>query len=414
MKKAEKTVQVAVVGAGASGLMAAVRAAQSMKQAGRLVSVLVLEGCARPGRKLLATGNGKCNLTNMNAGPGAYFGSAGVQRVLQAVPPARVRAVFHSLGLLTRADSEGRVYPVNEQASAVLGCLLNACEELGVEILCGTAVTSVCRKENGFSLGLFNGEERLARRVILACGGKAAPSLGCGDNAPGLVRSLGHMVTPRAPALVRLLAPEVPAALKGVRVRACARLLQNGTLTGETRGEVIFGAGSVSGICIMQLARQVSCGKEKEAQLWLDLLPEMEEEELCAFLAQLCREHPELPAEKLLDGVLSARLAGEVLGRSGIQGGTCGRVTPSQRKAAARHCKAFGLRVTGTGGWADAQVTAGGVPLKELELPRMASRCCPGLYVTGELCDVDGDCGGYNLHWAWATGLLAGDAAAHG
>lgn len=405
-------VQVAVVGAGASGLMAAVRAAQEMKKAGRPVSVLVLEGSAKPGRKLLATGNGKCNLTNMNAAPAAYFGSRGAGRVLQTVSPARVRGVFQSLGLLTKADEMGRVYPVNEQAAAVLGCLLTACEELGVEVRCGGAVTSVRREKDGFALGLSTGETLAARRLVMACGGKAAPNLGCGDNAPNLVKSLGHTVTDRAPALVRLLTPEVPAALKGVRAKANVTLFLNNAPAGEAVGEVIFGAGSLSGICVMQLSRAVACQKGSAA-LALDFLPEMDEGALRGFLLRLCEEHPAFPAARLLDGVLPAKLTTEVLRRCGIRGeGKCKDIPRKQLGALAHGCKAFVLKITGTGDWADAQVTAGGVPLTELSLPQMASRCCPGLFITGELCDVDGDCGGYNLHWAWATGMLAGEAAA--
>ena len=403
--------QVVVAGAGASGLMAAISAAREMKKAGRPVSVLVLEGSAKPGRKLLATGNGKCNLTNMNAAPAAYFGSRGAGRVLQAVSPARVRAFFQSLGLLTKADEMGRVYPVNEQAAAVLQCLLHACEELGVEVRCGAALTSVQKEKQGFSLGLSTGEKLTAGRLILACGGKAAPNLGCGDNAPNLAKSLGHTVTQRVPALVRLLAPEVPAALKGVRTKARVTLHLNGAAAGETEGEVIFGAGSLSGICVMQLSRAVACQKGKAA-LSLDLLPDMEEGALRGFFLRFCEDHPAFPAEKLLDGVLPAKLSTEVLRRCGVKNGTCRELSRKLLGALAHGCKQFELNITGTGDWADAQVTAGGVPLTELSLPQMASRCCPGLFITGELCDVDGDCGGYNLHWAWATGMLAGEAAA--
>jgi len=411
MKKNEQW-QLAVVGAGASGLIAAVRAAQEMKKAGQPVSVLVLEGSAKPGRKLLATGNGKCNLTNMNAAPASYFGSRGASRVLQAVSPARVRSYFQALGLLTKEDDMGRVYPVNEQASAVLGCLLNACEELGVEVRCGGAVTALQREKNGFSIKLSTGETLCAARVLLACGGKAAPNLGCGDNAPNLARSLGHTVTERTPALVRLLAPEVPAALKGVRTKAAVTLQLENAPAVSSEGEVIFGAGSVSGICVMQLSRAVAAQKGKTA-LVLDLLPEMEEGALRGFLLCLCEEHPLLPAARILDGVLPGKLNTEVLRRCGVKtDGLCREIPRKQLASLAHGCKAFALKITGTGDWADAQVTAGGVPLTELSLPQMASRCCPGLFITGELCDVDGDCGGYTLHWAWATGLLAGEAAA--
>ena len=413
MKK-EAIYQVAVVGAGASGLAAAVRCAQVQRETGQKVSVLVLEGSAKPGRKLLATGNGKCNLTNLSAVQAGYHGDVHpAAAVLQACPPARVRAWFRTLGLLTKADEAGRVYPCNEQASAVLDCLCAALEDLGGTLCCGAAVTRICRENDSFAL--FCGEEQVfhAGRVILAGGGLASPKLGCGSDAAKLAVSLGHTVTPRFPALVRLISPEIPAALKGVRVKTEVSLLDSGKPLAQAAGEAIFGAGSLSGICVMQVSRLAAQRGKSGGKLTLsmDLLPDLQEKALADWMHTLAGAHPAWPAARLLAGVLPTKLGPEVLRRCRVTR-TCGELNRRDLAALAHAVKHFTLKIEGTGNWDDAQVTAGGVPFGELNVPAMASRRCPGLFITGELVNLDGDCGGFNLQWAWATGLSAGEAAA--
>lgn len=411
MKK-EMIYQVAVIGAGASGLAAAVRCAQVQHEAGKPVSVLVLEGSAKPGRKLLATGNGKCNLTNLAAAQTGYHGDTHpAAGVLQACPPARVRAWFRSLGLLTKADEAGRVYPCNEQASAVLACLCDALEELGGDLRCEMAVTRLERKNEGFEIGCANQNFR-ARQVILAGGGLAAPKLGCGSDAASLALALGHTVTRRFPALVRLISSKIPAALKGARVKTEVSLLESGKVLAKSSGEAIFGAGSVSGICVMQLSR-LAAQREKNAKLTLsmDLLPDLQEKALTDWLQMFAGAHTAMPSNRLLTGALPSRLAVEVLHRCRLPR-VCGDCKRRDLAALAYTIKHFTFQIEGVGDWDDAQITAGGVPLGELYLPSMASRRCPGFFITGELCNLDGDCGGFNLQWAWATGLLAGEAAA--
>lgn len=395
----------AVIGAGASGLAAALRAA------GIPGGVTVLEGNAKPGKKLLATGNGRCNLTNEVISPEHYHGDVRFAApVLNAWPAARVRRAFLRLGLLTRADGQGRVYPNSLQAASVAEALLSACREQEISIECGCPVERILPVKGGFLL-FAGGGERFVRRCVLACGAKASPKHSTGSGYE-LARSLGHTVTPLAPSLTgfRTL-DKLPRALKGVRCKARAALCREGReLYGES-GEVIFGENSISGICVMNLSARVRELGEKGLSLRLDLLEDFSREEVAAYLRDFCGSHPGRRAGELFSGALPSRLGWELVRRMDWNPERrLWELSPKELEHAARRAKAFSIPVSLSPDWEQAQCTAGGVPLNEIDPETMESRICPGLYLTGELLDLDGDCGGYNLHWAWATGFTAGEA----
>lgn len=395
------TCRTAVVGAGAAGLMAA----RTATGAG---SVLLLEGSEKPARKLLATGNGRCNLTNLDISPTHYHGDTRLAAdFLDRWPARRVLDEFRHLGLLTRADSEGRVYPNSLQAAAVASCLLVACEEAGVQMECGFTVETITRSKDGFLLTAVDGRKIRAKRCILCCGGKASPKHSTGSGY-GLARQLGHSLTGLRPSLVGLAVPrKLTRPLKGMRCKARAALLLDGREVYGESGEVIFGDGSVSGICVMNLSARLRGLPTGKLTLRLDLLESMEVDELTAYLETVCRAHPARTTRELLAGALNLRVGQELAKSLGLDG-PLSRMDRAGLERAAKLVKGFDLPVEGTLGWEQAQVTAGGVPLSEVNLDTMESRLCPGLYLCGELLDVDGDCGGYNLHWAWATGLEAG------
>lgn len=402
MEKAETV----VVGAGASGLVAALTAAGSG-------SVLLLEGNEKPARKLLATGNGRCNLTNIDISPIHYHGDRELAAAfLDRWPAERVLEKFRALGLLTRVDNEGRVYPNSLQAAAVSGVLLAACEEAGVRGVYGFQVEKLSRENSGFRLTASDGRTAWGKHCILSCGGKASPKHSVGSGYE-LARRLGHTVTELTPSLVGLRVPgRITRALKGMRCKARAALYHGEREVCAESGEVIFGDGSVSGICVMNLSARLRELPKDGLSLRLDLMESMGFDELTSYLAGFCRAHPNRPARDLYSGMLNLRVGQELAKLLGLDG-ALSRLNPRQLTEAARLAKGFTLPVAGALSWEQAQVTAGGVPLREVDLRTMESRRCPGLYLVGELLDLDGGCGGYNLHWAWSTGLTAGSAAPH-
>lgn len=395
---------LAVVGAGASGLMAALTAAQA---GGR---VLLLEAGVKPGRKLLATGNGRCNLTNMDISPAHYHGDrARLAPFLEGWPGARVRAVFDRLGLLTRVDQEGRVYPYSLQAAAVVQILCAACGQAGVEIRCGFSVESLERTRTGFRLCGPEGQAE-AKCCVLACGGAASPRLS-GGSGYELARQLGHSVTPLTPALVGLQVPgKLTRPLKGIRCKgAIALSRQDETLYRET-GEVIFGDGSISGICVMNASARLS--GPGPFLLTLDLAPDWSPSQLAGHLGDMCRLYPQASADGLFAGILNLQVGRELAKNLRFyRERTLSSLNDKELAQAVQAVKAFAIPVSGPLGWENAQCTAGGVPLAQINLETMESKKQKGLYIAGEMLNVHGDCGGYNLHFAWFTGAVAGAAA---
>lgn len=399
---------VAVVGAGASGLMAALTAAQAGAR------VALLEAGEKPGRKLLATGNGRCNLTNTQITPEKYHGDAALAApLLSQWPASRVMELFSGIGLYTRVESEGRVYPYSLQAAAVVKALCTACDEAGVQSMMGFPVGEIKPEGGGFLLRGADGGTVQARRCILACGGAASPRLS-GGGGYELARALGHTVTKLSPSLVGLAVPARPTrGLKGMRCKARAALCRGRQEIYAESGEVIFGEGSVSGICVMNLSARLRGLPAGRLSLCLDLAETIPQDELAAELEKLCSRSPERPAWELLAGLLNLRVGQELVRSLGWeQSRRLGGLTRDELSRAAKAVKRFSLLVEGPLGWENAQCTAGGVPLREVDLETLCSLKQPGLYLTGELLDLDGDCGGYNLHWAWATGATAGAAAA--
>ena len=399
MRKAD----VLIVGGGAAGLMAAAAI-------GPRKSVILIDGNPKYGKKLLATGNGRCNLTNLDIDPKYYHGDPLSKEVLQKVPAQKVLDVFEQMGLLCRADGEGRVYPRSLQAAAVLRALERALPD---SLLClnELQITDLQRQDGGFLAAAQNGETVFAERVLLACGGKASPAHSSGSGYE-LAQSLGHHVTALSPSLAPLrVAGKVTRALKGMRCRAAATLYQNDKIIHAESGEVIFGDGQLSGICVFNLCARLRETGTDGVEVGLDFVPELEAQDLLAYFQRLCSTRPQLPAGEICSGLLNLRVGQEIAKAAGLpHDAPLESLREAQLAQITSLCKDWRFAVTGPAGWKDAQVTAGGVPLSEVELASMESKLCPGLYLAGEILDADGDCGGYNLHWAWATGLLAGEA----
>ena len=397
--------EVAIIGGGAAGMMAALTAAEWTDS-----SVVLLEWQSRLGRKLLATGNGRCNLSNLHCAPQHYHGRSPdfVRPALDAFGPEDTLAYFRRLGLLCRAEDSGRVYPLSDQANSVLDTLRLALDGFGVTVRTDCQVSAIAPQSPGFLLTTSAGT-LFADKVIVTAGGAASPKLGGTRDGYLLLRSLGHRCTKLYPSLVQLRTDTTyTRALKGVRAEAAVTLKNGQAVVARQRGEVQFTDYGVSGPVIFELSR-AAVTEEGPLTLSLDLVESLSQSELVELLAEKQLLLPGLTLENLLTGVLHNRLGRTVLRYSGRKL-TQSVSTLSRRDLAhiARSCKAFQLEVTGNQGLEHAQVTAGGLRTDQFHPETLESRCCPGLYAAGEVLDVDGDCGGFNLQWAWSSGRLAG------
>lgn len=396
---------IGIIGAGASGMAAALAAAENPQ-----VQVLLLERQARVGRKLQATGNGRCNLTNLHAQDQGYHSRENFSRyALESFGPEQTLRWFEDLGLYTRAEVSGRVYPYSDQANSVVDVLRFGLEKENIQLILGFEVEKIRKTPEGFLLE--GGSERLAcDRLIVACGGLAGTKLGGTMSGYKLLRSLGHSCTKLRPTLVQLRSDwaALPA-LKGVRAQCRAAIYRDDSLFAQSCGELQFTEYGLSGPVIFEISRDV-CQQPGNWQCVLDFLPEISQFQLMQMLAN--RQQTKLPASELFTGILHNRL-GRVLTQAAGISAHCpiSQMEPEEFEAVCRCAKSFAVHLTEPMGMDSAQVTAGGVVTAEFEETTMESRLVPGLYACGEVLDVDGDCGGYNLQWAWSSGRLAGHSA---
>lgn len=414
---------IAIIGAGASGLMAAYQASVFCKQNKKEICVTVFEGNNRAGKKLLATGNGRCNLTNLHVSPEMYHGDRQIDEILKQISVEQVLTEFRKIGILCRQDEVGRVYPYNLQAAAVLKALRQACEENGVLFCYEQKVNSIVQISKGFLLKIEKGEEVLADQCILACGGQASPKHSCDVNGYTLAQKLGHTIIKLSPALSSVLCKaKVLSSIKGLRCKAKVKLLGDGLPLYAESGEVIFADKALSGICIFNISVLVADyirfgiiqGKKfRQLSIALDLAEDKEQDEIIEYFKHAAMIYPNRPANELLNGFINMKVGEELLKTLGF---TAHRylkdLSQHDFMKIAQAVKGWTFPVVGLPDWDKAQVTAGGVDLKQIDKTTMQSRKVPKLYMTGELLNVHGDCGGYNLHFAWISGILAGQSAA--
>ena len=394
---------IGIIGAGASGMAAALAAAENPN-----IQVILLERQVRVGRKLQATGNGRCNLTNLHAKTGGYHGddAAFAQEAIMQFGPKDTLDWFARLGLFTVAEDSGRVYPYSDQANSVVDVLRFALNRPNIQLKTGFEVTKVKRTEQGFRL---EGSEEVLQvdKLIIACGGLAGTKLGGSMSGYKLLRSLGHKITKLRPALVQVKTDwNGVAALKGVRANCRAQIVHNGIVKAESTGELQLTEYGLSGPVMFEVTRDV-CQEKGTWLCRLDFLPDISKDVLKAEL--LRRKGTNLTCEDLLTGILHNRLGRVLTQTAGIR---------TQRKVSELHdleaeavceaVKCFEVPLTETLGMDAAQVTAGGAVTTEFDPLSMESRLVPGLYACGEVLDIDGDCGGYNLQWAWSSGRMAG------
>ena len=401
-KKAGETMTVGIIGAGASGMAAALAASENKE-----VEVILFERQARVGRKLQATGNGRCNLSNLHAGPKGYHGEdvSFIRPAIAAMDPEKTLAWFRSFGLFTVTEDSGKVYPYSDQANSVVDILRFALDRPNVQLCTGFEVQKINKTDDGFAVS--NGEETvICNKLIIACGGLAGTKLGGSMSGYKLLGKLGHKSTRLRPSLVQLKSDWGGlASLKGVRANCNVKIYHNDDLHAESTGELQFTDYGLSGPVIFEVSRDTCQGTGK----WiakLDLLPHCTEEMLARELHR--RAEISFPMDELLTGILHNRLGRILTKAAGVKEKS---LNNTQIQAVVKAVKAFEVVLTEPMGMENAQVTAGGVLTRDFDPATMESKLVPGLYACGEVLDIDGDCGGYNLQWAWSSGYLAGRSA---
>lgn len=414
---------IAIVGAGAAGLMAGIWAGRTLRSASPRPSVVLLDGARTLGAKILVAGGGRCNVTHDQVDEKAYSGSSpnAIRKVLRRFDVPQTVQFFREIGVELKREETGKLFPTTDLARTVLDALLRAAAAADVRIQHPWRVRAV-RSDNGAFVieADGGGDDRppttlRARRVILATGGRSLPKTGSDGQGYQIVRSLGHTLTPRIfPGLVPLTLPKdhfvcslsgitLPAALE-VRSGSSKRLVRFADSTLCTH----FG---LSGPSVLDISRHYLDAKagDPQARLVVNWLPGESVESVDQGLRALGRTAP----ASWLRQRLPERLAEALCAESGVAPSTPGdQLTREQRRSLAAAVAETVLPITGDRGFAHAEVTAGGVPLSELRLETMESRVCPGLYLCGEICDVDGRIGGFNFQWAWASGYVAGLGAA--
>ena len=383
--------------------MAAALAASEYENA----QVVLMERQARLGKKLSATGNGRCNLSNIHAAQGGYHGDDRHfhEYALNQYPPSETLQWFSGLGLYTVTEPSGKVYPYSDQANSVVDVLRFSLERPNIQVLTDFEVQKV--KKDGAVFSVSARSETLEfDRLIIACGGLAGTKLGGTMSGYKLLRSFGHKCTKLRPTLVQVKTswPGV-SALKGVRANCKAGIYQNGRLHRSSEGEIQFTEFGLSGPVIYEISRD-ACQGGGEWECTLDFLPEISSDGLAALLEK--RRSSPLTAEDLFTGILHNRLGRVIVKEAGIRGNLpiCD-LREDQLADVVALSKGFTVTLTEPLGMDAAQVTAGGIFTNEFDPTTMQSRLVPGLYACGEVLDVDGDCGGYNLQWAWSSGRLA-------
>lgn len=394
--------RIAIIGGGAAGLMAAVAAAEKGAE------VIILESNDRLGKKILATGNGRCNMTNINADVCHYHGEnpAFIEGAASEFWVNETIEKFKSLGILIRVEDKGKVYPYCGTAAAVSEALRERVRSLGIAVKTNFEVKDIIKKKDGFMLVSYKNEREKAVAVIVATGGKAAPSTGSKGGGYALLEKFGHIITELSPSLVQIkTGPDIVRKLKGIKLNARVIL---GKECDE--GEVLFTDYGLSGPPIFYLSAYL----DNQREITLDLMPEYTKGEVEKILIQKSKACSDTPLESFMSGIINKKV-GQIILKQAEAGPLSRRaesLSDKEIQKISNMIKSWTFIIQGTMSWNNAQVTRGGVRTAEFDERSLESKLIKGIYAAGEILDIDGDCGGYNLQWAWASGYTAGVNAA--
>lgn len=396
----EQIFDIAIIGGGSSGLSAAIAAAQSAK-------VAVIERLPRVGKKILSTGNGRCNLSNADIDISCYCGDTELIDMTRAFD---AKEFFEQMGLVTKTDKSGRIYPYSMTASSVLDALRYTADSLGAKFICDSKAEKIYKSGEIFVIYTSDGEIR-SKAVVLAAGGSAAPSMGTDGSGFALARSLGHSVTKTYPALAPLRTDiKLVKALKGLRVYAAASLIIDGKKALTRTGEVQFADGALSGICIFDLSL-LAAEYVGRCSVSLDLAPDIDD--IFSAVSDMAKRRAALPCGELLTGLFHKRIGQQIMrALPDITDST--PISTLTNRHISKLCsviKDMRFPVIGLSDYSLAQASLGGVPANEIGAG-LSSKKAEGLFLCGEVLNICGFCGGYNLDWAWRSGCTAGLSAA--
>lgn len=415
MTETTEAVDLAVVGSGAAGLMAAIQAAREAKQLGAKMSIAALDSARHLGAKILVAGGGRCNVTHDVVEVDAFAGSTppAIRNVLRRFDVDATRAFFGELGVALKREEGGKLFPVTDRSRTVLDALVRACRDEGVRLVHPWRVESIERGDDRFTIRGPQGVLR-ARRLILATGGKALPKSGSDGHGLEIARRLGHTTTARIiPALVPIVLHErsILRTLAGIAASAAIEVQSStGARRARFEGAILCTHFGVSGPAVLDVSRYWTHARldDPDARLVVNWLHDFDSTGLIGEL-----ERHGGPPGPWLRARLPARLADALCGEAGIDpSAPIERASREVRRTLGETLCAYRLPAIGDRGFTHAEVTAGGVPLAETRRESLESRVCPGLHLVGEILDVDGRIGGYNFQWAWASGFVAGVAAA--
>lgn len=407
-----KIFDVAIIGAGPAGIMAAITATKN----GR--SVVLLEKNNIIGRKILATGNGRCNLTNKHIDVSRYHGASPefIKPILETFTQFQVMEYFESLGVLLKEEDRGRIFPRTNQASSITEALNFELQKLQVTLKTNFLVKGI-QPGDIWTVNGIEGEQKTsiqAKKLILATGGKASFQLGSSGDGLFWAEKLGHTIITPHPALVPLETVETwPKDIQGLRFEGTARTVSEGQILLESSGDILFTHFGLSGPAIMKHARSVGeVAPGKKIEIHLDAIPEETEKSLDKKIETILNSNGAKAIKNSLAGVVPAELMITILKNLKIDPDKkSSRVSKQERLLIVKGLKNIVLTISKTRSFKEAQVTAGGIDTQEINPQTLESKKIPGLFFAGEIMDVDGDSGGFNLQWAWVSGYLAGISA---
>lgn len=404
--------RIAIIGGGAAGMTAAIVAARTAKGN---CEIILIEHTDRLGKKILATGNGKCNLTNRNIRQEFYRGNNPefAMEALEHFGFEDTVRFFNDMGLMLR-EKNGYFYPYSEQAAVVNDVLRLEVDRLSIKVLYELSVERISCAKNKFNLYMAGGKKLECDKLIIATGSKASPKTGSDGSGYALAKGLGHKVIKPLPALVQLVCREsFFKSISGVRADAKVTVDIGGSVISE-RGELQLTDYGISGIPVFQISRYVvgALDRKMDFTTYIDFLPDIVHKELMYFFKRQAKQGQK-SVEEVLNGLLNKKLSVLIAKECRLSpGAEFARIKDKEFYILIDKIKNFKVEVTGSKSFDMAQVCQGGVDTNELNAKTMESKLCKGLYFAGEIIDIDGACGGYNLQWAWTSGYLAGKNAA--
>ena len=397
--------EIAVIGGGASGMMAAITARKSGK------GVIILERKDRILKKVLITGNGRCNITNVNADISNYFGKniSSVENILNSFNPQDTMDFFNGLGIICNEENRGKVYPLSGQASSVVDALRFEAERLGVRIETEFYVRKI--EKEGFKFKIYSEDRKKieAGRVIIAAGGQSYPELGSNGSGFELAKELGHSVTRLSPSIVQLKTEKHQVkGLQGIKTDVAVTAYGDNKKICTYDGELLFTDYGISGNVVFNISFVMPLYKNVEFEI--DFMEKFDYNELYEILKERKKIMSHLTMENYFNGMINKKL-GQFLSKvSGIEklSKPVKDLNDSEIRKLCTVLKKYRVKILDTTGFKNAQITAGGVSLDEVNPETLESKIVKGLYFSGEVLDVYGECGGFNLQWAWASGYIAG------